>query len=245
MRAAVTETLSGLHSPQMASRVLTYLRLGWRVVTELSTIYTLYGICGVLLPTGLITWALAFYGEHSAAMLTMAFAVCLVAFTAALLVMLGYRREVNDASRFRNLPIHAPEEVPARAEPRFITVAETVRYIADQSEWGVLLRSAPPDSRGLRPQPRYAAVDELVRVARTGELTVWGRLNRTGEHKVISQQYWQYATIDMRTIFNGGQNNSTSPTSASLVEREQFSYYDGLLVDKSRVCRIWPKLAIK
>jgi hypothetical protein len=48
----------------------------------------------------------------------------------------------------------------------------------------------------MRQLPRFAAIEEFVRAARDGEITVFGRLDRTGEHQPISQQYWLYASVD-------------------------------------------------
>ena len=130
---------------------------------------------------------------------------------------------------------------PSAARHHYIRVAEAVCYIADESEWGWAVRIAPPDSRGLRQQPRYAAIDEFVRAARGGNIIVWGRFNRAGEHQLISQQYWHYATLDIRTIFGEGQPAATCPISADLLERERFNSYDGLLVDEEEVRRTWPE----
>jgi hypothetical protein len=64
------------------------------------------------------------------------------------------------------------QEIKARTDPRHITAADAIRYIADESEWGERLRASPPDARGMRQQPRFAAIEEFVRAARAGELIV-------------------------------------------------------------------------
>jgi hypothetical protein len=88
-------------------------------------------------------------------------------------------------------------KIESRTEPQYLTVSEAIRYLADESEWGARIRAAPPNAAGLKQIPRFAAIDELVRAARNGDLKVFGRFNRTGEHLLISAQYWLYASIDM------------------------------------------------
>jgi len=115
-------------------------------------------------------------------------------------------------------------------------------YIADESQWGARLRAAPPNSTGMRQNPRFAAIDELVRAARDGEIDIFGRFNRTGEHLLISQQYWLYASIDMGSAIGADVKPAfTIPISTDLGQRERFTPYDGLCVENSDLVRVWPK----
>ncbi len=228
----------------MARRLWEYLHFGWRAVTEAHTIWWLAGLAGVTLPAGLITGALAFYGEHSPALLTIVFVLLVVASTAVLLLVLGYRREGNSAHASSGALSGAapqPTEIQARTDRRYITAAEAIAYIADESEWGVRLRAAPPDAAGMRQPPRFAAIEEFVRAARDGEIIVFGRLDRTGEHRPISQQYWLYASVDPGSALTPERLAVTISTSPYLEQRERFTRYDALTVEQRKVFRVWPR----
>jgi hypothetical protein len=227
----------------MFRRIWKYLQLGWRVIREAHTIFWLFELFGVTL-SAIILGILAFYGEHSPAILTVVFVFCLMAFTAIILLILGYRRDVNVSNANLNSSPNVPAqsgEINARTERRYIMAADAIRYIADESEWGARLRAAPPNTAGRRQQPRFAAIDEFVRAAREGEIDVFGRLNQTGEHLLISQQYWLYATIDIGSVIGATQPAVTSPISSDLGQRELFTPYDGLCVERSDLIRVWPE----
>jgi hypothetical protein len=230
----------------MVRRVWKYLHLGWGVVTEAHTIsWLVERLGGLLLPAGIITAFLRFYGEHSIAVLSMVFAFLLFLSFLALLMWLGYKREVNGPhSSLDNLPSSItpiPGEIEARTKRRYLTAADAIRYIADESGWGASLRAAPPNQAGMRQNPRFAAADELVRGARDGELDIFGRLNRTGEHLLISQQYWLYATIELGSVIGATQPAVTIPISSHLGQRKLFTPYDGLCVERSDLIRVWPE----
>jgi hypothetical protein len=62
----------------MVRRVWKYLHLGWRVVTEAHTIsWLVERLEGLLLPAGIITAFIRFYGELSITVLSMVFAFLL------------------------------------------------------------------------------------------------------------------------------------------------------------------------
>jgi hypothetical protein len=164
----------------------------------------------------------------------------------ALLIWMGYKREANGPhASLGNLPnggTPIPGEIEARTKQRYLTAADAIRYIADDSQWGARLRAAPPNSAGMRQNPRFAAIDELVRAARDGEIGIFGRFNRTGEHLLISQQYWLYASIDMGSAIGADVKPAfTIPISTELGQRERFTPYDGLCVENSDLARVWPK----
>ena len=172
----------------MLRRVWDFLHIGWRAVTEA---HTVWWIVESLLPAGLITAAVGFYSEHSPAVLVIVFAFVSCLSFITLLAWLGYRRDARGI--IADAVSQQPGEIQARTERRYLTVADAITYMADQSEWRARLRAAPPNARGMKEVPRYAAIDEMVRAARNGNIAVFGRLNRTGEHLSISQQYWLYA----------------------------------------------------
>lgn len=123
---------------------------------------------------------------------------------------------------------------------RYVTVAEAIRYIADESKWGERKRAQPPNERGMYEHPRFAAIDEFARAASEGEIGVLGRANGAGEHQQIAQPYWLYHTVNPMTVFDKDQAGSTTPNSR--VRLEAFTLYDMLTVDQSEVSRVWPRL---
>ena len=134
------------------------------------------------------------------------------------------------------------EEIETRTEHRFLVISDAVRYVADESQWAVYIRTGPHPRIGMRPNARFAAIDEIVRAARDGEINIFGRLNRTGEHQIISQQYWLHASIDIGSAIGESTKPAfTIPLHASLEERERFTVYDGLCVEHSDLIRAWPK----
>jgi hypothetical protein len=159
---------------------------------------------------------------------------------AGVLAWLGYKREVT-AEIPPALADPSGPEIEAIKERRFEIASDAIAYLVSESEWAERVRASPPNAAGLRQHPRYIAVDEFVRAARDGEIVVFGRLRRTGEHRPISQQYWLYASIDPQSAFGAGHSAVTIPTSRNWQEREQFIPYDGLCIDRAELSRVWPK----
>jgi hypothetical protein len=218
----------------MPRHVWNLLRNGWRIITEAHTIFWLVEKLGIILaPSVLITAALRFYGEHSLAVLTVAFSSLLTLCFLLLLAWLGAKRPSISSD------VDDPR-TEAITERRYEIVRDVIAHLADVSEWGERLRASPPNAAGMRPHPRFAAIDELVRAGRDGEIDIFGRLDRTGEHQTISQQYWLYASIDPGSVFGAGHSAVTIPTSQSRQERERFVPYDGLCVDRATMLRLWP-----
>jgi hypothetical protein len=232
--------------------LLRLLRSGWRMVTEAHTIYWIAGLLGISAPpAGALTAVLAFVGEHSAALLTIAFAILLAVFTAIVLLVLGYRRESQlsaalaaDAGTIRStvassLSITPAEpRVPPSPPGRYMTASEAIRYIANDSGWGRRIRSPNPGES--RQVPLFAATEEFARAARAGEIVVLGRLNRLGNHQAISQPYWLDATVEQGSILASNMAGTTSSISTDRESRERFTYYDGLCVTRTDVLRAWP-----
>jgi hypothetical protein len=229
-----------------ASRIAELLRRGWRAFKEANAAYRLIELSGITVPAGLGTAVLKFYGEHSIAVLTVTCALLLLSFTVMLFLFLGYRNERRLASISSTMTSLTSGGVPdfstiaARVDPRYMTVADAIRYIADESEWGARIRATLTD-RGMRHNPRFAAIDEVVRAAKTGETIIYGRPGRTGEHQIIPPQYWMFATIDHGSVLNPNGIAATSSSAQNLEERQRFTPYDALLIERSEMERIWPR----
>jgi hypothetical protein len=230
------------------SRIWKLLCVGWRAFKEAHAIRFLFELSGITLPAGLFTAILAYSGEHSVALLTITCAVLLTLFTAMLFLFLGYRRESrsehNSSSAVSSPSITIPDfsQIIPRFDPSYISVADAIKYIADEADWGIRLRAAPPNAAGMRQMPRLAAIDEFVRAARAGQIAVYGRLDRTGEHRLISQQYWLYATVEGGQLFAPNQAGSTIPIMGTdRQQRENFICYDALCVERSEISSVWPR----
>ena len=152
-----------------------------------------------------------------------------------LLIIISYeavRSKVVDEpspNRITNTPVSRRYYMP---------VADAIKYIADESEWGKRKR-AQPNERGMYEHPRFAAIDEFARAARAGEIVVLGCPNGAGEHQPIAQTYWLYHAVDLNTVVAGDQAGSTVSTSRAHLET--FICYDMLTVDRSEVSRVWPR----
>jgi hypothetical protein len=130
--------------------------------------------------------------------------------------------------------------ITARAERNYILAEEAVRFIANESEWGERIREARTRG-GMRQIPLFAAIEELVRAARGGEIIIFGRFGGVGEHQLISQQYWLYATIDPQSVLTPNQVALTTSTHPDLRAGHRFTPYDALCVERSEVVRLWPR----
>jgi hypothetical protein len=150
-------------------------------------------------------------------------------------IVTGHRSQVTLKLALGKEPIEKTPELGG-----YMTAGEAIRYIAEESEWGIRLRSFVTES-GMRLVPRFAAAEEFARAARAGEISVRGRASRGGEHQQISELYWLNATVDPASILSPSQAGATSSASPDRDERERFVPYDALGVKRSEVDRIWPR----
>jgi hypothetical protein len=128
----------------------------------------------------------------------------------------------------------------ARTVRNYILAEEAIRYISNESEWGARIRAARTQD-GMRQIPLFAAIEELVRAAREDELIIFGRFGGVGEHQLISQQYWLYATIDTGSVLTPNQVAVTISTHPDLRAGHRFTPYDALCVERLDVFRLWPR----
>ena len=119
--------------------------------------------------------------------------------------------------------------ITARTERNYTSAEEAIRYIANESEWGEQIRAARTRD-GMRQIPLFAAIEELVRAAREGELIIFGRFGGVGEHQFISQQYWLYAAVDPGSVLTPNQVALTTSTHPDLRAAHRFTPYDALCV---------------
>jgi len=76
------------------------LKRGWRVVTEVHTTHWLIvDVLGALIPSSILTAGVAFFGEHSIAVLATVFFLVLAASALVVLAILGYLEEKAPPAR--------------------------------------------------------------------------------------------------------------------------------------------------
>jgi hypothetical protein len=76
------------------------VKRGWRVVTEVHTTHWLIvDVLGALIPSSILTTIVAFFGEHSVAVLATVFFLALAASALVVIAILGYRKEKAPPAR--------------------------------------------------------------------------------------------------------------------------------------------------
>jgi hypothetical protein len=177
------------------------LKRGWRVVTEA---HTTYWIMEALVPPSFVTGTVAWFGEHSAAILAAIFVIAFAATVVAALTALGYRAERRAAAmaatvavggRFQPIEFPAsPEDSRGRNLWRPIHLA--IKHIAERIEDGDAGKCWPTARRQLR----QAAYDKRVRIRGRKQLQERTALGYGGDysdiHTDVDSQYWATSEIN-------------------------------------------------
>jgi hypothetical protein len=153
----------------MLRRIWDFLRVGWRVVTEAHTAWWLAELAGgTALIAGLMTAALRFFGEHSLAVLVIAFAFLSALCFVTYLAWLGYQREGG----------HKTLSVTNRpAEQWDIRVNDVIDYIVNDS---TEIFAAPPVMAIAGVSIPASGTEHQSALLKLNELLVSGHLNISG-----------------------------------------------------------------
>jgi hypothetical protein len=176
-----------------------------------------------------------------------AIVVCLI----CLILRREFARDHAQPSKGKLPPaIESPDQdfsgIKARIDPRYISAADAIRYIADESEWGERLRSIRTRTDSgleMRQHPRFAAIEEFTRAARAAEILVFGCPDQPGEHQLIAQQYWLGASVDPDSILGPEGIGETIGIGHNREQRERTRRYTALHVEGSEVFSKWPRPA--
>lgn len=130
-------------------------------------------------------------------------------------------------------PVEPEPEIAIVRDPRDISAAEAVAYIAEDSAWARTYEG-PEEER-----PAEAA-RALEQAARDGRVTLRGRRAKSqGYLEPIDRAYWSGAALDLdATLAAEGNGGVTTPTRTG---GPRPPVYDHLVVDRESVEKRWPR----
>ncbi len=159
------------------------IKHGWRVVTEAHTTYWLVvDVLSALIPTSVATGTTAWLGEHSIAILAMIFVFAFAVSALAIIVTLGYRAERQGTTR----QVTPDNAAASRRSIDRIPLIE-LRRMAAAAGWNFVSQ----DSLHL-----IDLVDAIRQGAIDGTLTVWGRLNRYNDERLMRAEPLDRIPVD-------------------------------------------------
>jgi len=182
-------------------------------------------------PSALVTGSLAYFGEHSAALLTIAFVFISATMFAVCLGIVGYWREkeFTSAPIRRSPPARAPQ---AQSQPD-MRIREAFDHLAAGGRWADII-SAP-------------IWTEIRQAARDGRLLVWGRpesahLNRPYKPvELIPPEHWRDYGFDHLRCYMGEEDYPARTEPDDDRQHPLNKGYADLWVNRTQVADLWPK----
>jgi hypothetical protein len=170
-------------------------------------------------------------------------AACVSLIVIAFRVWRGPLTIVGDQANFRGEVVDRPlekreqshSECAAASEP-YMTACEVVDYMTNLSEWGSKKKDEVTN-RGKRTIPRQETFDGFRNVAKSGGISVLGRLNGTCIHQSIPSTFWLIGTFDMNTIMR----RHISQTAPAIPNERGIPFYKDLQISRADVYRAWPR----
>ena len=118
---------------------------------------------------------------------------------------------------------------------RWMTVYETLHYLAYASEWGVSAQEVGPG--GMRRMPLLEAPFVFNVRAAQGGIRATGRPNGAGTHAEIPDTYWLTATISPQSL----HDLSISETMPTVPNQRGITIYTDVRIAREDISRTWPQ----
>jgi hypothetical protein len=226
----------------MAQILRKFIKQGWRVVTEIHTAHWIViDVLWALVPASAVTMAVSWLGEHSIAVLAMAFVITFAAASLILLAYLGHRTERHESTQ------DGPRQEPT-FEPRqngWMPIADAIQHVSE-SIGDTNKAECYPDTLAAI---RAAAYDKKISIRGRKQLPYRGNFRSRDAYSDlrtdIESAYWQNSVLNAYST-SSAQHLDYHTQPESLMAwgpsgPDERNHYADLVVSELDLFRQWPK----